>query len=136
MTRRHKAVVAVLAAAAVVVVVAMLLREPSEQASDSYCELYPNIAKMTAMLERGLEGDAEPGDLSPDTYRSTAELVWSDRVAAGGPDELDADAQRIAAAVRTAAADEDATPLQDPAVQRAVERVEAGAKEACDGRDR
>jgi hypothetical protein len=136
MTRRHKTVAAVLAAVAVVLVAVVLLRDPAEEVSDSYCELYPNITKMTAMLERNLEGDPQPGDLPLDNYRTTAGLVWSDSVASGGPDDLDADARRIAAAVRAAASDEDATPLQGPEFRRAVARVEAGAREACGGRDR
>jgi hypothetical protein len=136
MTRRQQAAAAALAVAAVALVAILLLRDPTEEVSDSFCELYPNITKMTAMLERNLEGEAKPGDLSLESYRSTAGMVWSDSVASGGPDDLDADARRIAAAVRSAAADGSVDPLQAPEVRRAVARVEAGAKEACDGRER
>jgi hypothetical protein len=121
---------------ALALIVIVLLRPPSDEVSDSFCELYPNITKMTTMLERGLEGEGRPNDLRPANYRALADLVWSDRVAAGGPDELDADAGRIAEAVRRAATEEDAEPLRSTEVQRAIERVEAGAQEACDGRER
>lgn len=136
MTRGQKAAGAALAAAAAGLLAVTMLRGSGEEASDSFCELYPNIAKMTTMLERNLEGDPQPGDLPLASYRATTGLVWSDSVAAGGPDDLDAAALRIAAAVRAAATDEDVGPLQTADFRRAVDRVQAGAKEACDERDR
>jgi hypothetical protein len=109
--------------------------EPAGQASGSFCQLYPDITAMAAMLQRGLEGEARPDDLTPANYRSLTRLVWSDRVAEGGPDQLDADAVRIATAVRRAAGGEDPAPLTDPSVRRAIERVEPAAREVCDRGD-
>jgi hypothetical protein len=135
-TSRRRLITFGVAALAVVATLAIArLRAPAEEVSGSFCQVYPSITDMTEMLQRGLEGEARPDDLSPANYRALAEIVWSDRVATGGPEEVDADAVRIATAVRRAAEDEEPASLQDPAVRRAIERVEPIARTACDRRD-
>ncbi len=133
MSRRTGLIVASVVGALVVVglVVALLRPVPTDDGEGAFCELYPRIANMAAMLARGLDHEARPDDLPPDNYRALANIVWADDVAAGGPDHLDADAVAIARSVRRAAREQDSAPLHTEAFRASVERVQAGAREAC-----
>ena len=127
----HMLTIAVVVAAAMLAFAVAGTRSPDDDPSSSFCQIYPRIDDMVAMLERGLEGEPEPDDLPVSNYQDLRRLVWSNDVAQSGPAALDDDAVLIASAVRRAAAAEDAAPLQSAEVRRAVSQVRPAAADAC-----
>lgn len=104
------------------------------QPSASFCLTFEDPGPSVESARRVLDGHPRPHDLTLDDQRGAAYFVWSIKTARGAPTELQADAQRVARAMRTALVSGHADGLEDPGFARSLDRLEHAGPQAC--RDR
>ena len=132
--RAHWLAAALVAAASVLAAGALVisLREPrDDQPSGSFCLTFENPTDQVDRARQVLTGGVRQDDGQGDTERGAASIVWSERTAAGAPDDLEDDAQVVAAGMRRALIDSEAGVLDEPDFLGALARLERAAPAAC-----
>jgi hypothetical protein len=109
-------------------------RSSEERPTDSFClalhDVEGRLADVEAVTTR-TNGQTEE-DLG--IYRGVLGLVWTDRVASGGPVGTEQDAVQVVTAIRAAIEADDPGSIRTPDVRAAARRLAPQAADACEGK--
>jgi hypothetical protein len=99
--------------------------------SELFCAALTQPARAVRLVRAAVTGEPEKSTLTLEALRSTAGVVYADRVAEGAPADDRSDAHIVVRALRSAVRAGSVGPLDRPATQRAVARLQAHARELC-----